>query len=121
MKKVISVFVMVLVASALFASPIQLGSFPIGQWLDHNYDAVWDFASNNIRILSPDGRVLYDFSTRTVQDFHVVLDGLRPGISFACPEAGRSYRFVTTIPDSDLVLEIERSGLPKYTVTMKKQ
>ena len=121
MKKVISVFVMALVACTLFASPIQLGSFPIGQWLDHNYDAVWDFASNNIRILSPDGKVIYDFSARTVQDFNVLLEGLRPGISFSCPEAERSYRFITTIPSSDLVLEIERKDLPKYSVTMKKQ
>ena len=121
MKKLTAVFVMVFAVSALYANPIQLGSFPIGKWLDHNYNAVWDFSSNNIRILSPDGRVLYDFSSRTIEDFRVFLDGLHPGISFSCPEAGRAYRFVTTIPNSDLTMEIERSNSPKYTVTMRKQ
>ena len=121
MKKMIAVFIMVLVASALFASPIQLGTFPIGQWLDHNYDAVWDFSSSNIRILSTDGRVLYDFSSRTIENFRIFLEGIQPGIGFSCPEAGRTYSFVTTPPSSNVRMEIERPGLPKYVVDMRRQ
>jgi len=108
-------------AASLSADPIQLGSFPVGQWLDANYDAVWDFSSNNIRILSTGGRVLYDFSTKTVENFRVFMDGTQPGISFSCPEAGRSYRFLKPLANTDVILEIERSGQAKYSVTMKKQ
>ena len=121
MKKLIVVLIFLLAASALFADPIQLGNFPVGKWLDPNYDAVWDFTSGNIRILSPSGAVLYDFSTKTVNNFKVFLEGTQPGISFTCPEAGRSYRFLKPLTNTDVVLEIERSGQAKYSVNMKKQ
>ncbi|MCL2804755.1 MAG: hypothetical protein FWD26_02335 [Treponema sp.] len=121
MKKFIVVLVLMFAATALFASPIQLGSFPVGQWLDPNYSAIWDFSSNNIRILSTDGRVLYDFSTKTIQNFRVFVEGVQPGITFSCPEAGRTYRFIASLPNTNVVLEIERSGQPKYSVTMRKQ
>ena len=121
MKKLIVVLAVFFMAASLSADPIQLGSFPVGQWLDANYDAVWDFSSNNIRILSTGGRVLYDFSTKTVENFRVFMDGTQPGISFSCPEAGRSYRFLKPLANTDVILEIERSGQAKYSVTMKKQ
>jgi hypothetical protein len=121
MKKLIAVFIVLLAASSLFASPIQLGTFPVGKWLDPNYDAVWDFASDNIRILGTDGRVLYDFRGKTIQDFKVFMDGTQPGMSFTCPDSGRSYRFLKPLTGSDVVMEIDRSGKAKYSVTMKKQ
>ena len=121
MKKLIVVLVILFAAVSLSADPIQLGSFPVGQWLDANYDAVWDFASNNIRILSPDGNVLYNFSGKTIQNFKVFMEGTQPGISFTCPEAGRSYRFLKPLTNSDVVMEIERDGREKYSVAMKKQ
>lgn len=121
MKKLIAVLVILLAASTLFAGPINLGTFPIGKWLDHNYDAVWDFSSDNIRILNTNGEVLHDFSQKTVENFRVFLDGMQPGISFACPETGRSYRFVKPLSNTNVVLEIERNGQPKYSVNMRKQ
>jgi len=121
MKKAIVLLLVLFAAVTVYADPIQLGTFPVGKWLDSNYDAVWDFSSNNIRILDTSGKVLYDFSTKTVQDFKVFMEGTQPGISFTCPEAGRSYRFLKPMTNSDVVLEIERSGLPKYSVNMKKQ
>ena len=121
MKKLIVIFVIMFAAVSLSADTIQLGKFPVGQWLDANYNAVWDFASNNIRILSTDGKVLYDFSSKTIQDFKVFMDGTQPGISFTCPEAGRSYRFLKPLTNSNIVMEIERRGKPIYSVTMKKQ
>ena len=121
MRKLFVVLVVLLAAASLPADPIQLGNFPLGQWLDANYDAVWDFASNNIRILSKDGKVLYDFSSKTIQDFKLVMEGVQPGISFTCPEAGKSYKFLKPLTNSDLVMEIERKNLPKYSITMKKQ
>jgi len=121
MKKLILILVVLFAAGSLSADPIQLGTFPVGKWLDANYSAVWDFASNNIRILSTDGKVLWDFSTKTVKDFKVFMEGTQPGISFSCPEAKRSYRFLKPLANSDVVMEIERSGKAKYSVTMKKQ
>jgi hypothetical protein len=121
MKKLIAVFIVLLAATSLFAGPIQLGSFPVGKWLDPNYDAVWDFASDNIRILSPSGKVLYDFSDKTIQDFKVFMEGTQPGISFTCPEAGRSYRFLKPLTNTDVVMEIQRNNMGKYSVNMKKQ
>ena len=121
MKKLIVILIILFAASTLYADNIQLGTFPIGKWLDPNYDAVWDFSTNNIRILSPGGQVLWDFSTKTVQDFRVFLDGTQPGISFTCPEAGRSYRFLKPLTNTDVVMEIERSAQPKYSINMKRQ
>jgi len=121
MKKLLVVLIILLAAVSLHANPIQLGNFPVGQWLDANYNAVWDFASDNIRILSTNGRVLYDFSNKTILNFKPILEGTQPGISFTCLESGRSYRFLKPITSSDLIMEIERSNRPKYSVTMKKQ
>jgi hypothetical protein len=121
MKKLIAVFIVLLAAASLSADPIQLGSFPIGQWLDPNYDAVWDFTSNNIRILSTDGWVLHDFSEKAIQNFKVLAEGSQPGISFSCPDTERSYRFLKPLTSSDVIMEIQRSGRAKYSVTMKKQ
>jgi len=107
---------------SLSADNIDLGTFPLGQYLDPNYDAVWDFSTGNIRILSLGGAVLYDFSTKTIQDFRFFLDGVQPGISFTCPEAGRSYRIIKTAGlNTDITLEIDRSSLPRYSITMKRQ
>jgi hypothetical protein len=121
MKKLLVVLFVFLTAVSLSADPIRLGSFPVGQWLDANYNAVWDFASDNIRILSPNGVVLYDFSDKTIQDFKIGMEEFQPGIAFTCPEAGRSYKFLKPLTNSDVVMEIERRSLPTYSVTMKKQ
>jgi len=121
MKKIIVILIVLLAASSLSADPIYLGNFPLGQWLDANYSAVWDFTSNNIRILSTDGRVLYDFSNKTIQDFKVTMEGTQPIISFTCPEAGRSYKFMKPLLNEDMNMRINRHNRPEYTVTMKKQ
>ncbi len=121
MKKIFAVLIILLTAVSLSADPIQLGNFPLGQWLDANYNAVWDFTSNNIRILSTDGRVLYDFSTKTIQDFKVIMEGGQPGISFTCPESGRSYKFLKPLLSSDVTMQIRRYGRPDYSITMQKK
>jgi len=137
MKKLIIVLVLLFAATALFgqigalpsAAPsvpaggkISLGNFPAGKWLDPNYDAIWEFSSNNIRILdSNSGSVYWDYSDLTIQNFKLSTEGLNPVISFSCPEAGRSYSFKVTLSDASLTMTIERSDQPKYTVTMKKQ
>jgi hypothetical protein len=121
MKKIFVVLIILLTAASLSADPIRLGNFPLGQWLDANYDAVWDFSSDNIRILSPGGKVLYDFSSKTIQDLKVTLEGTQLSITFTCPEAGRSYKFLKHPTDSDVNMIINRRNYPEYSVTMKKQ
>jgi len=121
MKKLLVVLIILLAAASLPADPIQLGNLPLGQWLDTNYNAVWDFTSNNIRILSTDGRVLYDFSNKTILDFKIIMEGTQPGITFTCVESKRTYKFLKPLTSSEMVMEINRNYLPTYTIAMKKR
>jgi len=120
MKKIIVILIILLTAAtALSADPIYLGNFPLGKWLDANYNAVWDFTASNIRILSPNGKVLYDFSDKTIQDFKVFMEGTNPAISFTCPEAGRSYKFVKPLISDEMSMRINRPNRPEYAVEMR--
>jgi hypothetical protein len=121
MKKMLVLLIVLACSASLFAADIDLGDFPVGKWKDANYNAIWDFASNNIRILDSNGAVLYDFANKTVNDFKFFLDGMTPGISFSCVESGRSYRFLKPLTNTDVVMEITRTEYPLYTVTMAKQ
>ena len=121
MKKIFAVLIILLTAVSLSADPIHLGNFPVGQWLDANYNAVWDFTSDNIRILSTSGRVLYDFSTKTILDFKVILEGGQPGITFSCVESGKTYKFLKPLLNTDVTMQIRRHGRADYHVTMKKR
>lgn len=122
MKKLTLVLAGLLIAGALSAADINLGSFPLGSWLDGNYDAVWEFKSDNIRILdSESGDVLWDFADKTIENFKVdVIDG-GPAIVFSCPEAGRSYTFIKPLTSSDITMKIDRDGKAQYSVKMAKQ
>jgi hypothetical protein len=121
MKKLIVVLVLLFAATVVFGQSIQLGRFPAAKFLDSNYDAIWEFTANNIRILdSNTGELYYDFSGMT-QDFAVSVEGMTPVIKFACADAGRSYTFKANLSTDEVAMEIDRSGLPRYTVTMKKQ
>lgn len=103
------------------AAEINLGEFPVGNWLDSNYNAVWEFTSNNIRILDMQGGLYYDFRTATIEDFMVGggMDGLE--LSFYCPETMKTYIFVKGLTGSSLVMKIQRANKPEYKVTMPKQ
>jgi len=124
MKKLIIVLILLFAATALFAQSINLGQFPVGKWLDSNYNAIWEFSSNNIRILdSKTGQVYFDFDGQ-IQDFKAGASGAlppQPVISFSSSATGKAYSFKTTLPSGDLLLEIDRPNLPKYSVLMKKQ
>jgi len=122
MKKLIIVLVLLLAATALFGQSIKIGAFPPGKWLDGKYDAIWEFSTSNIRILdSKTGDVAWDFAGKTIQGLNVNEAGRSTTMTFTCPDAGRSYSFKASGAEGDVVMEIERDGLPKYTVTMKKQ
>jgi len=121
MKKIVLVLVLVFTAASLFAAPIPLGEFPTGRWLDNNYDAIWEFTYNNIRIVSPSGFVYYDFSAKTVENFRFSYDGDNPRITFSCPEAGRTYRFTIIRPENNALMDIDRPNQERYTVNMRRQ
>ena len=61
MKKVLLVILMITAATVMIHSEgIELGDFPLGKWLDAKWDAVWEFNSNNIRILDTDWGIHYE-------------------------------------------------------------
>jgi hypothetical protein len=118
MKKLIVVLILLFAATTVFAQ-VQIPAANVGKWLDPNYDAVWDFATNGVRILNPAGAVLYDFAGK-ITNFNVTVDGINPVISFRCDDAGRSYRF-TWLFSGNWTMEITRPDEPLYTVELRKQ
>ena len=121
MKKSIIILVLLFAATVVFAQSIQLGQFPVGKWLDPNWDAIWEFSSTNIRILNSNtGDVYYEFAGK-IQNFKVFVDGTQPGISFSCPDTEKAYSFKANLTNSNVTMDIDRDNKPKYTVAMKKQ
>jgi hypothetical protein len=127
MKKLIIVLVLLLAATALFAQ-IRIQGFPAAKFLDSakggdfDYEAVWEFSANSIRILDTAGNVQWDFSGKTVKDFKVsATESGDARITFSCPEAERSYIFTTNMPTKDITMVIKRDGLPDYIKRMSPQ
>lgn len=123
MKRLAVALVLILAISAVpaFAQGINLGNFPLGTWIDANYDAVWEFSTGNIRILAPDGSLHFDFGAEGIQDFRVGAGSDGPFITFSCAAVGKSYKLTKPLLKAEMTLEIERAGLPKYAVTMAKR
>ncbi|HOX11798.1 MAG TPA: hypothetical protein P5117_01830 [Spirochaetia bacterium] len=117
----LTALILALALAPAAAQGIDLGNFPLGSWLDANYDAVWEFSSGNIRILSPAGDVLFDFGAAGVQNFKVGAGGDGPFITFACEAAGRTYKITKPLTKSSAVLEIQRPNLADYKVEMPKK
>lgn len=120
MKKLFIAGLLVLLVTGFAAAEINLGAFPLGTWVDANYDAHWEFTSGSIRILSPAGDVHYDFSDKTLEEFRVGASG-GATLSFSCVETRKRYTFTKPLTSSGMTLKIEREGKPDYTVEMKKE
>ena len=124
MKKVVVVLVLLFAASTVtvFAQSIE------GKWLDSNWSAVWEISASlsvtgvnmNVRILGTDGSVIYNFANNT-QNRSLTMDGLNPVLAFDCADTGKSYRFSSNLPGTNLTLLIKRANEPDYTVNMAKQ
>jgi hypothetical protein len=125
MKKLIIVLVLLLAATALFGQSIRVPSNMVGKWLDSisnsefDYEAVWEFSTNGLKVSGSDGE--FNFAGKTIRDFNGISEGIQVGISFSCVESERSYKFLTALPSTDIVMTIDRAGLPTYTIRMKKQ
>jgi hypothetical protein len=120
MKK-LAFLVLILVLTAGFASAqgIDVGDFPTGKWLDPNYDAVWEFSVDNIRILDTSGGVYFDFSEATVENFDVSAGTKGVVLSFSCVETGKSYTFTKPVSmGTSIILEIDPPWNEDYRVEM---
>lgn len=122
MKRVLLVVLILLsVTLVTSAEGINLGDFPLGKWLDANWDAVWEFRSDNIRILSPAGEVLYDFADKNVTDFSVKPSTGGLVLSFKCAEANRSYQFTKPLTNMNLKMVIVKGSGAPYEVELPFQ
>lgn len=99
------------------ATDIDLGDFPKGTWVDHNYDAVWEFSGDNIRILDMDGTLIWDFAGKTIEGFNFGMNGDTYVVTFSCPEAGRTYKFTKPLVNTDLIMDFTRNEM-EYKVKM---
>jgi len=119
-KMVLTVLMCVSVVAVTTAGEINLGKFPVGEWLDDNYDALWTFSSDNIQLFRTDGTLVYDFRGE-VENFNVSagLSGLE--LSFSCTGTDRSYKFVKGVSNTDLKLVIDTGTGLHYETDMKMQ
>lgn len=122
MKKIIAVLALLVAAATMvFAEGINLGDFPKGKWIDSNWNAVWEFGADNIRLLDTKGAVIFDFKDK-ISDFKVDVGLTEAKISFSCAATGRKYTFTKGIKDLDLMMSIERKWTTQgYKVTMPFQ
>jgi len=121
MKKIIIVLFLLFAATVVFAQSIKLpDQFPVGKWKDANYDATWEFTSSSIKVTDNKTGESYSLQGRNLEP----IVGMQPGLKFqnADPNNPRtSYSFKAALPGTDVLMEIERPGLAKYTATLKKQ
>jgi len=121
MKKMFVVLALCFTIAAFAAAEgIDLGTFPAGEWLDDNYDALWTFTADNIQLYRTDGTLVYDFRGE-IEDFDlkVTVSGLE--LSFSCIGTARSYRFIKGVTDKDLKLVIDTDGGDHYEKDMPMQ
>lgn len=121
MKKGLIILVLFISAAFISAEGIDLGDFPIGEWLDANWDATWEFKSDNIRILDNDGGVFYDFNGKTIEGFKLSPSTSGLKLSFSCKETGKDYEFVKGLTNLDLEMTIDTDTGNHYVAKLPKQ
>ena len=121
MKKLFLIALITLSSTVLFSEGIELGNFPLGNWVDSNWDAVWEFNSGNIRILDTDGALVYDFANKTIVDFKVSPSTSGLKLSFRCEETGKNYEFTKPITNLNLQMVIDTDTGNHYEVELPIQ
>ena len=122
MKKILLIIMILLAATVMvYSQGIDLGDFPIGKWLDANWDAVWEFSSSNIRILGTHGEVHYDFYGKTIEKWSVRPSDQGLVLSFYCPDTGKEYYFVKPLTNLNLLMDINTDSGIKYHVELPLQ
>jgi len=119
MKKLIFVLVLLFAATGLFAQ--DFSALPTGRWLDHNFDAIWEFSANGIKLSTAADGDIFTFTTRNIQNLRPSRSGTLAGIAFSCEATGRSYTFLINVTNNVMTMNIEREGRPNYQVQMQKQ
>ena len=120
-KTILILFLLFTAAGFIFSAGISLGDFPLGKWLDTKWNAVWEFRSDNIRILDTAGNVLYDFEGKTVENFSVKPSTKGLVLSFSCKEAARSYEFTKPLTNLNLMMVIDRESGTHYEAELPHQ
>ena len=119
-KLMLSCVLAVIALSFAAAEDIDLGNFPVGKWVDEQYNAVWTFSTGNIQLYMTDGSLVFDFDGK-VEDFNVggSLSGVE--ITFSCDETGRKYKFVKGVSNLDLEMIIDRDNGIHYETKLSFQ
>ncbi|MDC7234347.1 MAG: hypothetical protein PQJ58_14030 [Spirochaetales bacterium] len=101
------------------AEEIKAGTFPLGEWLDPNYDAVWAFQNQNTMLYQND-ELVYNFKGM-ISDFKVGGDvsGMIE-VKFRCDDTGRSYTFSMKKDSTDMTMYFMKDNGLDYTVVMEK-
>lgn len=122
MKKICLVLaVFVLMSSFIVSEDIDLGKFPKGKWMDKNWNAIWEFGADNIRLLDTNGSEIFNFKDK-ISDFKIDIGVSEAKISFTSTEAERKYVFTKGVTDLDLVMNIDPDWTDEnYRVTMEMQ
>lgn len=122
MKKVLVMLTMLVLLSAFVsAESINLGNFPKGKWVDSNWNAVWEFGVDSVRLLDTNGNVIFDFKDK-ITDFKVDVSLTAAKISFTCAETQRKYLFTKATTNLDMDMKIDPDWTTTdYTVSMKFQ
>ncbi len=95
------------------------GNFPVGKWLDANYDAIWSFSSGNIQLFK-EGELIFDFKDK-MEGFDIAGSANGVTLKFRTAETARSYEFVKGVTNRDMTLIIDKDNGVHYETLMKMQ
>ncbi len=122
MKKILIICLLLIAGTSMvWSGGLNLGNFPLGKWLDARWNAVWEFNSGNIRILTPSGDVYYDFNGKTIENFSVKPSAKGLSLSFYCKETGKKYNFIKPLTNLNLLMEIRTDTGNNYKVELPFQ
>lgn len=121
MKRIYCAFVLVIIGTLVTAQSVDLGQFPKGKWIDNNWNAVWEFGANSIKLYDIAGNLLFDFDKK-VENLKVNVTLTKAQVSFYCKETERSYTFSKDLKDLNLDMEIKRDWTTEgYNVDLQFQ